>query len=163
MRLRNTPVASGSLSETGPHPMTATPPPSVLGIFAHPDDESLLAGGVLARHADRGARTAVVTPPVPGTAPAAELAVFVAAALRVFSYGDARNPGAAPGGSPWSARYWARRSAGLWPGSGFSDRIPDSSDAVKAGRRRWVRVRCGCRSALSTAGRERRWPGEGSR
>ncbi|MER6203132.1 PIG-L family deacetylase, partial [Streptomyces sp. NPDC001586] len=35
--------------------------PSLLGVFAHPDDESLLAGGVLARHAASGARTAVVT------------------------------------------------------------------------------------------------------
>lgn len=37
------------------------PVPSLLGVFAHPDDESLSAGGVLARHAAAGARTAVVT------------------------------------------------------------------------------------------------------
>lgn len=35
--------------------------PSVLGVFAHPDDESLFAGGFLARAASRGARTGVVT------------------------------------------------------------------------------------------------------
>lgn len=35
--------------------------PSLLGVFAHPDDESLLAGGVLAQHHAVGARTAVVT------------------------------------------------------------------------------------------------------
>lgn len=38
---------------------TATP--SLLGVWAHPDDESLLAGGVLAQHAAASARTAVVT------------------------------------------------------------------------------------------------------
>ncbi|MGW6710834.1 PIG-L deacetylase family protein, partial [Streptomyces sp. NPDC054956] len=37
------------------------PLPSVMGVFAHPDDESLAAGGVLALHAAAGARTAVVT------------------------------------------------------------------------------------------------------
>lgn len=35
--------------------------PSLLAVFAHPDDESLSAGGALARHAADGARTAVVT------------------------------------------------------------------------------------------------------
>lgn len=35
--------------------------PSLLGVFAHPDDESLSAGGSLARHAAAGAHTAVVT------------------------------------------------------------------------------------------------------
>ncbi|MFD8258645.1 hypothetical protein ACFV19_06780 [Streptomyces griseoluteus] len=33
-----------------------TAAPSVLGVFAHPDDESLLAGGVLAQHTAAGAR-----------------------------------------------------------------------------------------------------------
>lgn len=31
------------------------PVPSLLAVFAHPDDESLSAGGVLARHAAAGA------------------------------------------------------------------------------------------------------------
>ncbi|MET9842907.1 PIG-L family deacetylase, partial [Streptomyces virginiae] len=35
--------------------------PSLLAVFGHPDDESLLAGGVLAQHAAAGAPTAVVT------------------------------------------------------------------------------------------------------
>lgn len=35
--------------------------PSLLGVFAHPDDERLLADGVLSQHATAHARTAVVT------------------------------------------------------------------------------------------------------
>ena len=35
--------------------------PIVLAVFAHPDDESLSAGGLLARTASEGGRTAVVT------------------------------------------------------------------------------------------------------
>lgn len=34
---------------------------SLLGVFAHPDDESLIADGVLAQHAAAHARNAVVT------------------------------------------------------------------------------------------------------
>ncbi|MEV6749573.1 hypothetical protein AB0N21_35280 [Streptomyces sp. NPDC051080] len=43
--------------------MTSPPPvvPSLLGVSEHPDDESLLAGGVLAQLATGHARTAVVT------------------------------------------------------------------------------------------------------
>ena len=37
------------------------PPPRILLIFAHPDDESFIAGGLVRRHADRGAETALVT------------------------------------------------------------------------------------------------------
>lgn len=33
----------------------------IVGVFAHPDDESLLAGGTLARYAAEGARVAVLT------------------------------------------------------------------------------------------------------
>nr|WP_301539799.1 PIG-L family deacetylase [Nocardioides sp. zg-DK7169] len=32
-----------------------------MAVFAHPDDESLAAGGLLAQHAASGTRTAVVT------------------------------------------------------------------------------------------------------
>jgi N-acetyl-1-D-myo-inositol-2-amino-2-deoxy-alpha-D-glucopyranoside deacetylase len=66
------------------------PVPSPLGVFAHPDDESLSAGGVLARHAALGARTAVVTATwATGTPRAAELAE----ALRILGAGEPRLPG----------------------------------------------------------------------
>ncbi|MFE1190047.1 PIG-L deacetylase family protein [[Kitasatospora] papulosa] len=76
--------------------------PSLLGVFAHPDDESLLAGGVLAQHHAVGARTAVVTATwaadslrAPELADA--LAVLGAGSPRLLGYGDARNPESAPG------------------------------------------------------------------
>lgn len=77
-------------------------PPSLLGVFAHPDDESLLAGGVLAQHHAAGARTAVVTAtwaPDSRRTPelANALAVLGAGAPRLLGYNDARNPEAAPG------------------------------------------------------------------
>ncbi|MFE2532139.1 PIG-L deacetylase family protein [Streptomyces sp. NPDC059371] len=80
--------------------------PSVLGIFAHPDDESLLSGGVLAQHAAHGARTAVVTATwARDTARAAELAaaltVLGAGEPRMLGYGDARNASSAPGRPRW--------------------------------------------------------------
>ncbi|MEV5017793.1 PIG-L deacetylase family protein [Streptomyces sp. NPDC053780] len=76
--------------------------PSLLGVFAHPDDESLLAGGVLAQHHSDGARTAVVTATwAPGSRRAPELVdalnVLSAGAPRLLGYNDARNPEAAPG------------------------------------------------------------------
>ncbi|WP_328555656.1 PIG-L deacetylase family protein [Streptomyces sp. NBC_00358] len=76
--------------------------PSLLAVFAHPDDESLSAGGVLARHAASGARTAVVTATwAEGTHRAAELAdalrVLGAGPPRLLGYADARVPGSAPG------------------------------------------------------------------
>ena len=37
--------------------------PSLLAVFAHPDDESLAAGGLLARQASGGARTGVGSGP----------------------------------------------------------------------------------------------------
>ena len=37
------------------------PPPRILLIFAHPDDESFIAAGLVRSHADRGVRTALVT------------------------------------------------------------------------------------------------------
>ncbi|MFJ4538370.1 PIG-L deacetylase family protein [Streptomyces tibetensis] len=80
--------------------------PSLLAVFAHPDDESLVAGGVLARHAAGGARTAVVTATwSAGTARAAELAealrVLGAGPPRMPGYADARVPHSAPGRPRW--------------------------------------------------------------
>ncbi|MEU7060696.1 PIG-L deacetylase family protein [Streptomyces sp. NPDC046197] len=79
------------------------PLPSVLAVFAHPDDESLSAGGVLARHGAAGARTAVVTATwAEGTRRAAELAdalrILGAGEPRMLGYADARAPQSAPGG-----------------------------------------------------------------
>ncbi|NUK16240.1 MULTISPECIES: PIG-L deacetylase family protein [Streptomyces] len=76
--------------------------PSLLGVFAHPDDESLLAGGVLAKHAAEGARTAVVTATwAPDSHRATELAdalaVLGAGRPRMLGYRDARNDSSAPG------------------------------------------------------------------
>ncbi|GGX16173.1 PIG-L deacetylase family protein [Streptomyces lomondensis] len=78
------------------------PAPSLLAVFAHPDDESLSAGGVLARHASAGARTAVVTATWAEDTPrAAELAealrVLGAGEPRMLGYADSRVPGSAPG------------------------------------------------------------------
>ncbi|WP_229859294.1 PIG-L deacetylase family protein [Streptomyces poonensis] len=86
--------------------MTPSPPaaprPSLLGIFGHPDDESLLAGGVLAQHAAADAATAVVTTTwAPDTHRAGELAdalaVLGAGKPRMLGYADARVPQSAPG------------------------------------------------------------------
>ncbi|MEU6503160.1 PIG-L deacetylase family protein [Streptomyces californicus] len=78
--------------------------PSLMGVFAHPDDESLLAGGVLARHHAAGARTCVVTATwtrashrAPELADA--LTVLGAGAPRLLGYADARNPASAPEGA----------------------------------------------------------------
>lgn len=76
--------------------------PSVLGVFAHPDDESLAAGGVLARYAAAGARTAVVTATwAAGTHRAGELAhaleALGAGAPRLLGYADHHVPASAPG------------------------------------------------------------------
>ncbi|GHF50493.1 PIG-L family deacetylase [Streptomyces sp. NRRL_ISP-5395] len=78
------------------------PLPSILAVHAHPDDESLFCGGVLARHAAAGARTAVVTATwARGTHRAAELAraldALGAGAPRLLGYADARVPESAPG------------------------------------------------------------------
>lgn len=78
------------------------PVPSLLTVFAHPDDESLSAGGVLARHAAGGARTAVVTATwAAGTPRAVELAealqILRAGPPRMLGYADARVPQSAPG------------------------------------------------------------------
>ncbi|QCD56886.1 PIG-L deacetylase family protein [Streptomyces hawaiiensis] len=82
------------------------PPPSLLAVFAHPDDESLSAGGVLARHACAGARTAVVTATWSADTPrAAELAealhILGAGPPRMLGYADSRVPHSAPGRPRW--------------------------------------------------------------
>ncbi|MFF9806888.1 PIG-L deacetylase family protein [Streptomyces coeruleorubidus] len=74
----------------------------MLAVFAHPDDESLAAGGTLARHAAAGARTAVVTATwAADTARAAELAealrILDAGQPRLLGYADSRVPRSAPG------------------------------------------------------------------
>ncbi|MGW0990070.1 PIG-L deacetylase family protein, partial [Streptomyces sp. NPDC002486] len=82
------------------------PVPSLLAVFAHPDDESLSAGGVLARHASAGARTAVVTATWSAdTARAGELAealgVLGAGPPRMLGYADSRVPHSAPARPRW--------------------------------------------------------------
>ncbi len=79
---------------------------SLLAVFAHPDDESLSAGGLLARHAAAGARTTVVTATwAADTRRGAELAealrVLGADEPRLLGYADARAPESAPGRPRW--------------------------------------------------------------
>ncbi|MFD7705892.1 PIG-L deacetylase family protein [Streptomyces sp. NPDC059786] len=76
------------------------PVPSLLAVFAHPDDESLASGGVLARHAAAGARTTVVTATwAPDTRRAAELTE----ALRILGTDEPRMLGYADAWAPRSA------------------------------------------------------------
>lgn len=75
--------------------------PSVLAVFAHPDDESLSAGGLLARTASEGGRGAVVTSTwAAGSQRALELAEALrclgAEEPRLLGYADARVPESAP-------------------------------------------------------------------
>ncbi|MFB7999733.1 PIG-L deacetylase family protein [Streptomyces sp. NPDC056002] len=83
-------------------PSSSTSLPSLLGVFGHPDDESLLAGGVLAQHAAAGAPTAVVTATwVSDSHRAGELAdaldILGAGRPRMLGFADARIPDSAPG------------------------------------------------------------------
>ncbi|WP_328872319.1 PIG-L family deacetylase [Streptomyces sp. NBC_00287] len=77
--------------------------PSLLAVFGHPDDESLFSGGVLARNAAEGSRTAVVTATwAEGTHRAAELAealriLGTSEKPRMLGYADSRVPESAPG------------------------------------------------------------------
>ncbi|MFE5521619.1 PIG-L deacetylase family protein [Streptomyces virginiae] len=73
-----------------------------MGVFGHPDDESLLAGGVLSQHAAAGAATAVVTATwAPDSHRADELAdalaILGAGKPRMLGLADARIPESAPG------------------------------------------------------------------
>ena len=75
---------------------------SLLAVFAHPDDESLSVGGLLARYATAGARTAVVTATWAADTPrAGELAealrLLGTDKQRMLGYADARAPESAPG------------------------------------------------------------------
>lgn len=82
------------------------PTQSLLAFFAHPDDESLSAGGLLARHAAAGARTTVLTPTWAADSLRAEelaeaLRVLGAEPPRMLGYADARVPESAPGRVRW--------------------------------------------------------------
>lgn len=77
------------------------PLPSILAVLAHPDDESLATGGVLAKHAVSGARTGVVTATwAPGTHRVVELAAALralgAGEPRLLGYADHKVPDSAP-------------------------------------------------------------------
>ena len=79
-----------------------TSAPVLLAVFAHPDDESLSAGGLLARHAAAGGRAAVLTATwAADTVRSQELGealrVLGAGAPRMLGYADARVPASAPG------------------------------------------------------------------
>ncbi|MEV4172604.1 PIG-L family deacetylase [Nonomuraea sp. NPDC049709] len=74
----------------------------LLCVHAHPDDEAIWTGGTLARYADEGARTAVVTCTwAEGTGRAGELErsldLLGAGSPRLLGYADARKPESAPG------------------------------------------------------------------
>jgi N-acetyl-1-D-myo-inositol-2-amino-2-deoxy-alpha-D-glucopyranoside deacetylase len=78
------------------------PVPSLLAVFAHPDDESLAAGGLLARQAAAGGRTAVVTATWAVESRrevelAEALRILGAGTPRMLGYADARMPESAPG------------------------------------------------------------------
>ncbi len=75
---------------------------SLLCVHAHPDDEALWTGGLLARSAEAGGRTGVVTCTwAEGTRRAGELerslAILDAGKPRLLGYADARVPESAPG------------------------------------------------------------------
>ncbi|MFJ3946216.1 PIG-L deacetylase family protein [Streptomyces griseoaurantiacus] len=81
--------------------------PSLLAVLAHPDDEALVCGGVLAQHAEAGARTTVVTVTWAADSPrAGELAnSLTALGLSeppiMLGYADHRVPESAPDRPRW--------------------------------------------------------------
>jgi N-acetyl-1-D-myo-inositol-2-amino-2-deoxy-alpha-D-glucopyranoside deacetylase len=82
--------------------LTLPPTASVLAVLAHPDDEALAVGGLLARQAAAGAPTEVVTATwVAGTHRVDELAAALdalgAGPPRLLGYADERVPESAPG------------------------------------------------------------------
>ncbi|MGW1764470.1 PIG-L deacetylase family protein [Streptomyces sp. NPDC002073] len=76
------------------------PAPSTLAFYAHPDDEALVAGGVLAKHTAAGARTGVVTAT---WAAASHRATDLADALEILGAGEPRMLGYADLNVPESA------------------------------------------------------------
>lgn len=88
-------------------PWKATVLASLLAVFAHPDDEAIGSGGVLAQHAASGARTSVVTATWSADSPrAGELADSLAAlgvgeSPRMLGYADYRVPESAAGRPRW--------------------------------------------------------------
>ncbi|MFG2210485.1 PIG-L deacetylase family protein [Streptomyces sp. NPDC048638] len=80
---------------------------SLLAVFAHPDDEAIVSGGVLAQHAAAGASTSVVTTTwAPDSPRAGELAnslrgLGVVEPPRMLGYADHRVPESAPGRPRW--------------------------------------------------------------
>ncbi|WP_435882068.1 PIG-L deacetylase family protein [Streptomyces kronopolitis] len=80
---------------------------NLLAVLAHPDDEALMCGGVLAQHAEAGARTAVVTATWAADTPrAGELADSLTALglsepPRMLGYADHRVPESAPDRPRW--------------------------------------------------------------
>ena len=76
--------------------------PSLLAVFAHPDDESLAAGGLLVQQAAAGEQTAVVTATwgvdtFRAHQLADALSILGAGEPRMLGYADARVPESAPG------------------------------------------------------------------
>lgn len=85
---------------------TSVPDGSVLAVFAHPDDESLSAGGLLAAAAERGARTGVLTPTWAADSHRADELAAAAKALgaqevHLLGWADSRVPDSAPGRPRW--------------------------------------------------------------
>lgn len=76
-------------------------PGPLVAVFAHPDDESLAAGGLIARHTARGGRAVVVTATWADDSHRATELAAAAAALgaespRLLGYADARVRDSAP-------------------------------------------------------------------
>ena len=81
--------------------------PNLLAVLAHPDDEALVCGGVLAQHAEAGARTTVVTVTWAEDSPRADELANSLTALGLsdppimLGYADHRVPESAPDRPRW--------------------------------------------------------------